>query len=205
MTSANDYEQLELQQQYSRVNVRWDASDDELDNDNSSARLFERSRIKALAGRARGSGLLGPLRLSSPPGATVPALLADEREAVQKKTFTKWVNSHLARVTCRISDLYMDLRDGRVLIKLLEVLSGELLVGLPASWRPWDPCPAMPCPAMPCPTPPQDLWFSTKVLDLDVDQGSTRVGWWWKQGCPQAGVGVSSMEGEGAEHCHAPA
>ncbi|KAM6205013.1 spectrin beta chain, erythrocytic [Sarcoramphus papa] len=100
MTSANDYEQLELQQQYSRMNVRWDASDDELDNDNSSARLFERSRIKALA---------------------------DEREAVQKKTFTKWVNSHLARVTCRISDLYMDLRDGRVLIKLLEVLSGELL------------------------------------------------------------------------------
>uniref|UniRef100_A0A8C5SG04 Calponin-homology (CH) domain-containing protein n=1 Tax=Laticauda laticaudata TaxID=8630 RepID=A0A8C5SG04_LATLA len=50
-----------------------------------------------------------------------------EREAVQKKTFTKWVNSHLARVTCRISDLYMDLRDGRMLIKLLEVLSGELL------------------------------------------------------------------------------
>ncbi|KAM8807514.1 spectrin beta chain, erythrocytic [Eudromia elegans] len=100
MTSENDYDHLELQQQYGRVNVRWDASDDELDNDNSSARLFERSRIKALA---------------------------DEREAVQKKTFTKWVNSHLARVTCRISDLYMDLRDGRVLIKLLEVLSGELL------------------------------------------------------------------------------
>lgn len=64
---------------------------------------------------------------------------------MQKKTFTKWVNSHLARVTCRISDLYMDLRDGRVLIKLLEVLSGELLVGIPASWRPWDPWPAMPC------------------------------------------------------------
>ncbi|KAM9223528.1 spectrin beta chain, erythrocytic-like [Leptosomus discolor] len=97
MTSANNYKHVELQ--YSRTS-RWDASDDELDNDNSSARLFERSRIKALA---------------------------DEREAVQKKTFTKWVNSHLARVTCRISDLYMDLRDGRVLIKLLEVLSGELL------------------------------------------------------------------------------
>ncbi|XP_062479297.1 spectrin beta chain, erythrocytic-like isoform X1 [Pezoporus occidentalis] len=98
MTSVTDYEVQ--QQPYGRINVRWDASDDELDNDNSSARLFERSRIKALA---------------------------DEREAVQKKTFTKWVNSHLARVTCRISDLYMDLRDGRVLIKLLEVLSGELL------------------------------------------------------------------------------
>ncbi|KAJ8250803.1 hypothetical protein COCON_G00227250 [Conger conger] len=50
-----------------------------------------------------------------------------EREAVQKKTFTKWVNSHLARVSCRITDLYMDLRDGRMLIKLLEVLSGERL------------------------------------------------------------------------------
>uniref|UniRef100_A0ABM5F7U0 Spectrin beta chain n=1 Tax=Pogona vitticeps TaxID=103695 RepID=A0ABM5F7U0_9SAUR len=100
MTSATDFDHLEIQQQYSRINARWDASDDELDNDNSSARLFERSRIKALA---------------------------DEREAVQKKTFTKWVNSHLARVTCRISDLYQDLRDGRMLIKLLEVLSGELL------------------------------------------------------------------------------
>ncbi|RXN10451.1 spectrin beta erythrocytic-like protein [Labeo rohita] len=51
----------------------------------------------------------------------------DEREAVQKKTFTKWVNSILARVSCRISDLYLDLRDGRMLIKLLEVLSGERL------------------------------------------------------------------------------
>ena len=53
----------------------------------------------------------------------------DEREAVQKKTFVKWVNSHLSRVSCRITDLYMDLRDGRMLIKLLEVLSGERLVG----------------------------------------------------------------------------
>uniref|UniRef100_A0A8C2AJL7 Spectrin beta chain n=1 Tax=Cyprinus carpio TaxID=7962 RepID=A0A8C2AJL7_CYPCA len=48
-------------------------------------------------------------------------------DAVQKKTFTKWVNSHLARVSCRISDLYNDLRDGYMLIRLLEVLSGELL------------------------------------------------------------------------------
>ena len=53
---------------------------------------------------------------------------ADEREAVQKKTFTKWVNSHLARVTCRVGDLYSDLRDGRNLLRLLEVLSGETLV-----------------------------------------------------------------------------
>lgn len=61
-------------------------------------------------------------------GKVSSALLADEREAVQKKTFTKWVNSHLARVSCRITDLYTDLRDGRMLIKLLEVLSGERLV-----------------------------------------------------------------------------
>ncbi|CAH2324922.1 spectrin beta chain, non-erythrocytic 2 isoform X1 [Pelobates cultripes] len=98
--SPTDYDSLEIQQQYNDINNRWDLTDDDWDNENSSARLFERSRIKALA---------------------------DEREAVQKKTFTKWVNSHLARVTCRISDLYNDLRDGRMLIRLLEVLSGEQL------------------------------------------------------------------------------
>uniref|UniRef100_A0A8C5STF2 Spectrin beta chain n=1 Tax=Laticauda laticaudata TaxID=8630 RepID=A0A8C5STF2_LATLA len=91
---------LEIQQQYNDINNRWEVADEDWDNENSSARLFERSRIKALA---------------------------DEREAVQKKTFTKWVNSHLARVTCRISDLYSDLRDGRMLLRLLEVLSGEQL------------------------------------------------------------------------------
>lgn len=66
-------------------------------------------------------GFNPPLFLSS---------FADEREAVQKKTFTKWVNSHLGRVTCRIGDLYTDLRDGRMLIRLLEVLSGEQLVSI---------------------------------------------------------------------------
>ncbi|XP_068436471.1 spectrin beta chain, erythrocytic isoform X2 [Clinocottus analis] len=99
MTST-DFDNAEIAQQYGRINTRFDLTDDDLDNDNCSARLFERSRIKALA---------------------------DEREAVQKKTFTKWVNSILSRVGCRISDLYLDLRDGRMLIKLLEVLSGERL------------------------------------------------------------------------------
>ncbi|XP_054653866.1 spectrin beta chain, non-erythrocytic 1 isoform X1 [Dunckerocampus dactyliophorus] len=88
-------------------------------------------------GAARGPS---PIRGSSPgPGFSGQAAfnynqlegrfkqLQDEREAVQKKTFTKWVNSHLSRVSCRITDLYMDLRDGRMLIKLLEVLSGERL------------------------------------------------------------------------------
>ena len=51
-----------------------------------------------------------------------------EREHVQKKTFTKWVNSHLTRINCRVADLYTDLRDGKLLIKLLEILSGERLV-----------------------------------------------------------------------------
>lgn len=55
-------------------------------------------------------------------------IVADERENVQKKTFTKWVNSHLVRVNCKIHDLYMDMRDGKMLIRLLEVLSGERLV-----------------------------------------------------------------------------
>uniref|UniRef100_A0A8B9RDT4 Spectrin beta chain n=1 Tax=Astyanax mexicanus TaxID=7994 RepID=A0A8B9RDT4_ASTMX len=99
--SPTDFDSVEIQQQYNDINNRWDlAAEAEWDNENSSARLFERSRIKALA---------------------------DEREAVQKKTFTKWVNSHLGRVTCRIGDLYTDLRDGRMLIRLLEVLSGEQL------------------------------------------------------------------------------
>uniref|UniRef100_W5NBC3 Spectrin beta chain n=1 Tax=Lepisosteus oculatus TaxID=7918 RepID=W5NBC3_LEPOC len=70
------------------------------DAESTTAKLFECSRIKALA---------------------------DERDAVQKKTFTKWVNSHLARVSCRIADLYNDLRDGYMLTRLLEVLSGEPL------------------------------------------------------------------------------
>ena len=53
---------------------------------------------------------------------------ADEREKVQKKTFTKWVNSHLQRVNARVNDLYHDLKDGKKLILLLEILSGEKLV-----------------------------------------------------------------------------
>ena len=48
-TVATDYDNIEIQQQYSDVNNRWDV--DDWDNENSSARLFERSRIKALAGK----------------------------------------------------------------------------------------------------------------------------------------------------------
>ncbi|KAH8028231.1 hypothetical protein HPB51_014186 [Rhipicephalus microplus] len=90
------------------VGLRWDPSttnaqemdDYDYDGGNSSSRLFERSRIKALA---------------------------EEREMVQRKTFCKWVNSHLVRANCRITDLTTDMRDGKMLIKLLEILSGEKL------------------------------------------------------------------------------
>nr|XP_056701927.1 spectrin beta chain, non-erythrocytic 4 [Euleptes europaea] len=94
---------MEVQQQPQNNNPRWETTDHHhrpWDETTATAKLFECSRIKALA---------------------------DEREAVQKKTFTKWVNSHLALVSCRISDLYTDLRDGCMLTKLLEVLSGEQL------------------------------------------------------------------------------
>ncbi|XP_067468405.1 plectin a isoform X2 [Thunnus thynnus] len=53
--------------------------------------------------------------------------IADERDRVQKKTFTKWVNKHLMKAQRHITDLYEDLRDGHNLISLLEVLSGETL------------------------------------------------------------------------------
>ncbi|XP_056235758.1 plectin isoform X10 [Seriola aureovittata] len=53
--------------------------------------------------------------------------LKDERDRVQKKTFTKWVNKHLIKAQRHVTDLYEDLRDGHNLISLLEVLSGETL------------------------------------------------------------------------------
>uniref|UniRef100_H3BGE7 Uncharacterized protein n=1 Tax=Latimeria chalumnae TaxID=7897 RepID=H3BGE7_LATCH len=48
--SPTDYDSIEIQQQYNDINNRWDLAADDWDNENSSARLFERSRIKALAG-----------------------------------------------------------------------------------------------------------------------------------------------------------
>uniref|UniRef100_A0A673H7W7 Spectrin beta chain, non-erythrocytic 1-like n=1 Tax=Sinocyclocheilus rhinocerous TaxID=307959 RepID=A0A673H7W7_9TELE len=99
-TVAAEYEHMDIQQQYQdSVNNRWE---DEWDNENSSARLFERSRIKALA---------------------------DEREAVQKKTFTKWVNSHLSRVSCRITDLYMNCgHSGLLHLALISLIHTRVLI-----------------------------------------------------------------------------
>uniref|UniRef100_A0A8B9L7P1 Spectrin repeat containing, nuclear envelope 1a n=1 Tax=Astyanax mexicanus TaxID=7994 RepID=A0A8B9L7P1_ASTMX len=53
----------------------------------------------------------------------------DEQEAVQKRTFTKWINSHLAKrdPPLVVKDLYEDIKDGVMLLALLEVLSGHKL------------------------------------------------------------------------------
>ncbi|CAD6184226.1 unnamed protein product [Caenorhabditis auriculariae] len=49
----------------------------------------------------------------------------DERDNIQKKTFTKWVNKHLTKTGRKVEDLFLDLRDGYSLIALLEALTGE--------------------------------------------------------------------------------
>ena len=43
--------------------------------------------------------------------------------AVQRRTFTNWMNHKLVGSGCQVTDLETDLRDGAPLIKLLEVLS----------------------------------------------------------------------------------
>ncbi|XP_021259547.1 nesprin-2 isoform X3 [Numida meleagris] len=52
-----------------------------------------------------------------------------QRECTQKKTFTTWINSILAKHTppSVISDLYTDIQQGHMLLDLLEVLSGQHL------------------------------------------------------------------------------
>ncbi|XP_054599029.1 dystrophin isoform X5 [Nothobranchius furzeri] len=56
---------------------------------------------------------------------------SDEREDVQKKTFTKWVNLQLSKTgKPPVEDLFLDLCDGRRLLELLEGLSGHPLVRL---------------------------------------------------------------------------
>ncbi|XP_053784228.1 nesprin-2 isoform X1 [Desmodus rotundus] len=55
--------------------------------------------------------------------------LQAEQEDTQKKTFTCWINSQLAKHTppSVISDLFTDIKKGHVLLDLLEVLSGQEL------------------------------------------------------------------------------
>ncbi|XP_017846436.1 dystrophin, isoforms A/C/F/G/H isoform X3 [Drosophila busckii] len=66
-------------------------------------------------------------------GAATPPLMnydefmvktMDERQHIQKKTFTKWINSHLSNTQCSpVNDLFLDLRDGHRLLALLSTLT----------------------------------------------------------------------------------
>ncbi|XP_051863050.1 dystrophin, isoforms A/C/F/G/H isoform X11 [Drosophila albomicans] len=66
-------------------------------------------------------------------GASTPPLMnydefmvktMDERQHIQKKTFTKWINSHLSNTQCSpVNDLFLDLRDGHRLLALLSTLT----------------------------------------------------------------------------------
>uniref|UniRef100_A0A3B1IPN8 Calmin n=1 Tax=Astyanax mexicanus TaxID=7994 RepID=A0A3B1IPN8_ASTMX len=48
------------------------------------------------------------------------------REAVRKRTFTQWINTHLKKFdpSMQVDDLYTDVQDGKILMALLEELSG---------------------------------------------------------------------------------
>ncbi|XP_055657158.1 dystrophin isoform X10 [Falco peregrinus] len=59
-----------------------------------------------------------------------------EREDVQKKTFTKWINAQFAKFGRRyIEDLFSDFRDGQRLLELLECLTGQKLAKEKGSTR----------------------------------------------------------------------
>ncbi|XP_053924332.1 calmin [Cuculus canorus] len=53
-----------------------------------------------------------------------------ERENVQKRTFTRWINLHLGKhkPPLKVKDLFIDIQDGKILMALLEVLSGQKLM-----------------------------------------------------------------------------
>ncbi|XP_063146354.1 calmin [Candoia aspera] len=53
-----------------------------------------------------------------------------ERENVQKRTFTRWINLHLEKCSppLEVKDLLADIKDGKILMALLEVLSGQNLL-----------------------------------------------------------------------------
>ncbi|XP_074541744.1 utrophin [Halichoeres trimaculatus] len=53
---------------------------------------------------------------------------SDEHDAVQKKTFTKWINAQFSKTgKTPIRDMFSDLKDGKKLLELLEGLTGTVL------------------------------------------------------------------------------
>lgn len=47
----------------------------------------------------------------------------------QKTTFTSWINEKLKQSKVSVKDLFSDLSDGLILIKLMETLSGKKMHG----------------------------------------------------------------------------
>uniref|UniRef100_A0A671WPI1 Utrophin n=1 Tax=Sparus aurata TaxID=8175 RepID=A0A671WPI1_SPAAU len=57
-----------------------------------------------------------------------PFCFTDEHDAVQQKTFTKWINAQFSKTgKTSIKDMFSDLKDGRKLLDLLEGLTGNVL------------------------------------------------------------------------------
>ncbi|XP_013874539.1 plectin isoform X6 [Austrofundulus limnaeus] len=110
--------------------VQTEAEEDELDLDVLEEIALERALLSGAAGlKVQGASpeTAWDHSLGEPEEKTWPNFIEDERDRVQKKTFTKWVNKHLIKAQRHVTDLYEDLRDGHNLISLLEVLSGETL------------------------------------------------------------------------------
>ncbi|KPP73982.1 utrophin-like, partial [Scleropages formosus] len=62
------------------------------------------------------------------PESRIHIPFTDEHDAVQKKTFTKWINARFSKTgKPSIKDMFSDLRDGRKLLDLLEGLTGSVL------------------------------------------------------------------------------
>ncbi|KAG5846987.1 hypothetical protein ANANG_G00120830 [Anguilla anguilla] len=59
----------------------------------------------------------------------IQMVLQVEQEQIQKRTFTNWINAQLSKRSSpsKVSDLFTDLRDGVLLLDLLEVLSGQCM------------------------------------------------------------------------------
>jgi len=60
----------------------------------------------------------------------------EQMTAVQTRTFTRWMNHFLSERLLKVDDLFTDLKDGKLLINLLELISSKTLKG-------WNKAPKM--------------------------------------------------------------
>ncbi|XP_077869465.1 plectin-like [Saccoglossus kowalevskii] len=102
---------------------------EEREHNKSIVRLLEERRSRPGSPARTPNPPLEPLDLAD----RAVLRIADERDEIQKKTFTKWVNKHIIKhwkhdeARKQVTDLYEDMRDGHNLISLLEVLSQEII------------------------------------------------------------------------------